>query len=283
MKRRLVFLFALLPMTAVADGGYLLGLSLQADDADGLGGTLFGDVDLTTKTSLSGALGLSTVDLTGGDRTGGDGSDSVYADIGIDHRFGLFGVGLGASYWGDSDLLDSRDLRGQVYVTGELGSIGVEFDQRDFEIQLPPFDFLERTAFPFDATGVGINARLSPSDKVDLYVSHRQYDYSVDFSPLESDRIRPILVVSRLSVLSSLADSRTSAGIGIGIGEKRLGLDFSTWDGAVTGSRNDSYSLSFLMPIGMRVDLEIEVGTDRSELFGDVNVASLRLFYYGSK
>ncbi len=281
MRRSLILLTSLLTTVAVADDAYLLGVSLQADDEDGFGVTAFGSIDFAEKTTLSAALGRSTVDLTSDERTGTDGSDSLYADLGLDHRFGMLGVGVGASYWGDSDLLDSRDLRGSVYLSGEMGSIGLTVEERDFEFQLPPFDFLQRTSFPFDASGVGINARLKISDAVDVYASHKSYDYSVDFSPLESDRIRPIIVISRLSVLSSLADTQTSFGVGINVGEQEIGLNVTTWDGAITGSRNDSYSVSFLTPISLRVDMEIELGTDRSDVYGDVTVASLRFYYYG--
>ena len=133
----------------------------------------------------------------------------------------------------------------------------------------------------FTATGRGLNARLNISDSVSAYVSAMEYDYSVAFQTQESDRIRRLVQISRLSVLSSLVESRVSGGIDIDIGDKVLGLDVSRWEGAVTGSSNDSFTLRFLMPISSRVDMELSLGVDQSELFGDASIGGIRFYYYG--
>ncbi len=277
MLRLALILFAtLLAAAAQADKGYTLGLDLQADDADGFAATAFAILLVGEKTSISGALGKSSTDLSQAAN-----ADSIYADLGIDHRFGLFGVRLAAAYWGDSDVLDSRDLQGSVYLSGEHGSIGLSYEDRSLEFQLPPSDFFARTSFPFDATGWGLNGRLELGDNVTVYASGTDYDYSVRFLQQSSDRIRPLIVVSRLSVLSSLADWRVSGGIGVDVGEKRLGLDISRWKGAITGSSNESITASFLTPLSMRFDMEVAIGADRSELFGNATVASLSFYYYG--
>ncbi len=272
-----ILLATLLATTAQADEGYTLGLDLQADDADGFAGTVFAVLLISENTSISGGLGKSTTDVS---QTFD--ADSIYADLGIDHSFGLFGVRLTAAYWGDSDILDSKDLRGALYLSGDRGSVALEYEDRSLEFELPPSDFLTRTSFPFDAEGWGLSARLDATDDVSLYASGMDYDYSVAFLQQSSDRIRPLLVVSRLSVLSSLADWRASVGVTVDVGENQLGLDVSKWKGAVTGSSNESITASFLTPISHRVDLEFSLGADRSELFGDATVMGLRFYYYGN-
>lgn len=275
----LTLAMAMFAATAIADGGYLLGGDLQVDDADGIGVTGFGQLSVGEDTSISGALGRSTVDVA----SDLPDSDSVYADLGIDHRFGLFGMRFTAAYWGDSDLLDSTDLRGSVYLRGEHGSIGFDYEDRDLEFQLPPLDFLNRTSFPFTAAGRGLSARLNVSDTVTVYASGMEYDYSVPLQVQESDRIRRLILISRLSVLSSLVDWRVSGGIDIEVGEKVLGLDLSRWEGAVTGSSNDSVTLRFLTPVSKRVDMELSLGIDESEIFGDASIAGIRFYYYGGQ
>ncbi len=273
-----ILLLTLLAATAHADEGYTLGLDLQADDADGFAATAFAILGVGENTSISGALGKSTTDLSQAAN-----ADSIYADLGVDHSFGLIGVRFTAAYWGDPDVLDSKDLQASVYLSGERGSIGLNYEDRSLEFELPPSDFFNRTSFPFDATGWGLNGRLEVSDNVTLYASGMDYDYSVAFLQQSSDRIRPLIVVSRLSVLSSLADWRVSGGIGVDVGEQRLGLDVSRWDGAITGSSNESITASLVTPLSLRVDMEIAIGADRSELFGDATVATLSFFYYGGE
>ncbi len=272
-----ILLATLLATTAQADEGYTLGLDLQADDADGFAATAFAILQVGEDTSISGALGRSTAGVSQASDP-----ESIYADLGIDHSFGLLGVRLNASYWGDSDVLDSKDLTASVYLSGDRGSVGLEYEDRSLEFQLPPLDFFYRTSFPFDATGWGLNARFDVSDTVTLYASGKDYDYSVAFLQEPSDRIQPLIVISRLSVLSSLSDWRISGGITVEVGDKELGLDVSKWEGAITGSSNDSVTASFLTPLSRRVDLEISLGADRSELFGDATIMGLRFFYYGN-
>ena len=271
-----ILLATLLATTAQAEEGYTLGLDLQADDADGLAATAFAVLLVGEDTSISGGLGKSTTDVSQAFD-----ADSIYADLGVDHSFGLFGVRLTAAYWGDSDILDSRDLRGAVYLRGDRGSVALEYEDRSLEFELPPSDFLSRTNFPFDAEGWGLSAGLNVTDDVSVYVSGMDYDYSVPFLQQSSDRIRPLLVVTRLSVLSSLADWRVSGGLSVDVGDKELGLDVSKRKGAVTGSSNESLTARFLTPISTRVDLELSLGADRSELFGDATIAGLRFYYYG--
>lgn len=275
IRPSLSLLMLLAPALSAGDD-YILGAGLQADDADGIGTTLFADFALGDRTWLSAALGRNSVELPSGSD-----SETLYADLGIDHRFDGVGTRLTVAYWGDSDLLDSVDLRGTLYARGENGSVEFELEHRDFEFELPPFDFLPRTRFPFHATGVGVTGSVNIGDNVDLYLGGKHYDYSVQFRPRESDRIRPLLVLSRLSVLSSLVDWRLRAGLGVDVGNQRWSLDLAQWHGTFDDSDNSSITLSFLTPVSDRVDVEFGIGQDRSDLYGDVTVASLLVFFYG--
>ncbi|MDX1481663.1 MAG: hypothetical protein R3315_08310 [Woeseiaceae bacterium] len=275
LRSPLTLLLLLIPALAVGDG-YILGAGLQADDADGAGATLFGDFSIGERTWLSTAVGRNTVELPSGTE-----SETLYADIGVDRRFDDVGMRLTVAYRGDSDLLDSLDLRGTLYARGENGSLDFEVEYRDFEFELPPLDFLPRTTFPFHAIGVGVTGSVNVGDNLDFYLGAKHYDYSVPFRRQESDRLRPLLALSRLSVFSSLVDWRMSAGVGIDAGNQRWSLDLAAWHGAIDNSDNESITLSFLTPLTSRIDVEFGIGQDRSNLYGDVTVASLLLFVYG--
>ena len=92
--------------TSLAAGdGFMIGGGVESD-ALKTGSACVGDRRCRGSqrdTWLSAGLAKSTVDL-------GRGLDleSVFADIELDHYFDPVGVRIGASYWGDSDILDSQ-------------------------------------------------------------------------------------------------------------------------------------------------------------------------------
>lgn len=111
---------------AAADGGCLLGVSLQRKDADGPAAMAFAGIEVFENEWISDALGMSQTDIPDGSN-----SASPCADPGIDHKFGRVGVSLTDAYFGDSNLLDSRELRGRLYISVERCSVGLEVKKRD--------------------------------------------------------------------------------------------------------------------------------------------------------
>ena len=87
--------------------------------------------------------------------------------------------------------------------------------------------------------------------------------------------------MSRLSLINSLVDYRASAGVGIDRGLSRWQLDLSAWRGAVDRSDTRSLTLSFTTPLSPRADIEVGLGYDDSELYGDAVFLSAFLFFYG--
>ena len=88
--------------------------------------------------------------------------------------------------------------------------------------------------------------------------------------------------ISRLSLLSSLIDWQVGAGVGVDFGLKRWQFDFARWRGSIDGGENHSATIRFLTPMTERTDIEIGLGYDSSELYGDVVVASLFVYFYGA-
>ena len=58
--------------------------------------------------------------------------------------------------------------------------------------------------------------------------------------------------------------------------------DYATWKGALDQSRTRSYTIRYLRPVSMKTDVEIGIGYDDSDLYGDVTFFSLYLYFYGS-
>ena len=270
-------LLLLLSGNCWAAGEFVIAGGVEGDNADGLALALFGDIATGDETWLSGGIARSRVDLAIRDEL-----ETWYADIGVDHYFDPAGIRLGVAYWGDDEILDSVDLRTSLYFRGDKGSLSLDYEFRDFELELPDFDRFRSRQVNFDANGIGISARLDLTDKVDVRIKGIAYDYSINLRLDPNRDIVNVISVSRLSLINSLVDYRANVGLGIDFGLKRLEFDIAQWEGAVAGARTNSYSLRFLMPVGERNDIELGIGYDDSDTYGEVTVFSVYLYFYGT-
>jgi hypothetical protein len=259
-----------------AAGEYVVAAGVQGDSADGIAFVLLGDLAVGEETWLSAGVARSSVDLNVRDEL-----QTWYGDFALDHFFDPAGIRLGVAYWGDNSLLDSTDLRASLYFRGGRGYLSFDYEFRNFELDLPAFDFLRRRQVNFDANGFGLGARLDLTDDVDLRVRGMSYDYSVNLRFDPDRELVNLISVTRLSLLNTLVDYRASLGLGIDFGLKRVEFEVAQWEGAVAGSRTNSYSLRFLTPISARNDIEFELGYDDSENYGEVTVFSVLLYFYG--
>lgn len=278
--RRLAFLVSachLLAPVALADkGNYVLGGGAEFDSAQNRAFSVLGDFATGQKTWLTVSIARNLVELGRGLET-----RTWYADVGMDHYFEPVGIRFGAAYWGDNDILDSIDARFSLYARGDNGTVSVDFDYRNFEFDLPPIDILPRTKIPFHAAGIGVSGRLHVSDRVSLHAGGVRYDYDVDFDNPDTVRIAQQLSISRLSLLSSLIDWNVSAGVGVDFGLKRWQLEASRWRSSLDNGETTSVTLRFLAPVTDRSDIELGLGYDNSELYGDVTFASVFFYFYG--
>jgi len=267
-----------LSSTALAAGdGFMIGGGVESDTEDGLSASVIGGMGFAEDTWLSAGLAKSRVDL-------GRGLDleSVFADIELDHYFDPIGVRIGASYWGDSDILDSHDWRASLYWRNDVVTLAAEYEYRDFDFIIPSTDRLTSREIMFDADGLGISARFQVSESTSLRLRGVKYDYSVPFRPVENVDAASLLTVSRLSLVNTLVDHRAAMTIGIDQGPKHWEVDFATWQGAINESRTNSITLRYLMPMSDKTDIEFGLGYDDSELYGDVMFFSLYLYFYGT-
>ncbi len=261
---------------AFAIEGFMIGAGGEGDSDDGLSLAVVGGIGLTEDTWLSGALAQSEVDLVNGREL-----ETEYADIELDHYFDPIGVRIGAAYWGDSDVLTSNDWRASGYFRNERVTLSLDYEYRDFEFIIPSTDFATSRRVLFDADGFGLSARIQTSESTSLRLRGIKYDYSIPFRPVENVDAARLLSVSRLSLINSLVDHRASLTLGIESGKTAWDIDLSTWEGAISRSRTKSLTVRYLVPLSQRTDIELGVGYDDSELYGDVTFFSLYLFFYG--
>lgn len=277
MRSCRVFLLLLLASApAAAVDGYMIGGGAETDSDGGLSAALIGGVGLSEDTWLSAGLAKSSVDLVSGREL-----ETLYADVELDHFFDPIGVRIGAAYWGDSDVLESNDWRAAAYFRNDTATLSFDYEFRDFDFVIPSTDFLVLRRVMFDADGFGASARIKTSENTSLRLRGIKYDYSIPFRPVENVDAARLISVTRLSLINTLVDHRASVSLSIDQGLKNWDIELSTWESILDKSRTRSLTLRYLMPMTDRTDIELGVGYDDSELYGDVTFFSLYLFFYG--
>jgi hypothetical protein len=271
-------MLVLLAGNAFAAGdGFMIGGGVESDTEDGISASVIGGIGLGENTWLSAGVAKSSVEL-GRSRE----LETWYADIELDHYFDPVGVRVGAAYWGDSDVLESRDWRASVYWRNDAVMLAAEYEYRDFDFIIPSTDFLTSRKIIFDADGLGATARFQMSENTSLRFKGMKYNYSMPFRPVENRDAADLLTVSRLSLINTLVDHRAGISLGIDQGLKRWEIDFTTWKEVIDDSRTNSTTLRFMLPMSDKTDIEFGLGYDDSEIYGDVTFFSLYLYFYGA-
>ncbi len=269
-------LLLLASASALAADGYMIGVGAESDGDGGLSAAVVGGVGLSETTWLSAGLAKSAVDLVSGRKL-----ETLYADVELDHFFDPIGIRVGAAYWGDSDVLESNDWRAAMYYRNDTATLSLEYEFRDFDLVIPSTNFFMSRRVMFDADGFGASARINTSENTSLRLRGIKYDYSIPFRPVENVDAASLLSVTRLSLINTLVDHRASVSLSIDHGLKNWDIELSTWENILDKSRTRSLTVRYLMPMTDETDIELGVGYDDSELYGDVAFFSLFLFFYG--
>jgi len=270
--------FALLILLSgpVLAEGYVLGAGAEGDSVDGRAFSAFGDFGLADNAWLS--LTAMTADTEGIVRD----NRTVLGRVSLDYYFDPVGLRVGGGYWGNADILDSRDLSAALYVRGNGGSLSLDYENRNFEFDLQS-DLLRGRTAKFSADGWGLTSRIALGERVNVYFGGMVYDYSRNLRIQPDIDVLAFVSNSRLSMINNLIDDRFTGGIEIKFGLRSLDLTAGQWQTAVDGSRIDSYSIGFLAPIGDRFDAEFRVSLDESESYGRTTAVSFYLYYFGGE
>ncbi len=271
-----ILLVALLSAGANAGEGYILGVGAEGDTSGSLAYSVFGDFGLTENTWLSATAAKAEAEGAFSELR------TVYGDVGLDHYFDPVGIRIGAAYWGDDDILDSVDIRGSIYVRTSSVSFAADYERRNFEFSFDLPLVQERRQVEFEADGYGLNFRVAAGKRASLYLRGMSYDYSVDLTRLQNISDLSFLSASRLSLANSLLDHRVDAGVDIKFGLKMLSLEIGNRQTAIDSGSVNSFSVGYLFPASDASDIELRVGYDDSDLFGDTTILSFFWFFYGS-
>lgn len=253
---------------ASAANPLIVGFGAEGDSADSRAYSFFTDIGLTDNTWITGSVARTDTDRQFFDLK------TQYADLGIDHFFKPVGIRLSAAYWGDENLLESNDIRGALYLRGERGSIAFEYQRRDFDLTIGADSFVVE----FAADGFGLTASLPINERLTVYASGMDFEYSRDIRIQPNVDTLRIFSASRLSMVNSLIDYRASVGLDIEFGHHRLDFRIARWRTEVDQGDIDSYAIGFLTPAADVADIEFRLAYDDSENFGGATVFSV--FFY---
>lgn len=266
------------PTVDDARGSWMLGLGAQADEDDGdsMLGTLFVGVGSSTWLTLAAGQSSSPADRADIE------ADSV--SLGVDHKFAKVGFTLEAARWGDSGALETEDLGGSVYFDRDRWRIGFGYETRDIEIPFtitgPLGGTLQRSV---DVSGdsLTVDARVAVGEHWQLYLGLAEHDYERDLNVLPRiDRLN-VLSTSTLTLANGFLDHERSVAVEREIGRVLLNVRVATDRSAIDDSKFDTYEAAALFPIGSRVDLEVNLGHGRSDLFDSGLYGGLLFLVYG--
>ena len=260
--------------SAVADG-FILGVGAAIDSEDGVALSAFGDFGIRENTWLSGTIGTTETEALAG------GFSTTFYDVGIDHYFSPVGIRLSGAYWGDSNILDSDDVRASLYYRDDIASFSTDYERRNFDFVFGADLPLGRRKAEFHADGWGMTNRVRFGDRFTFRLSGMHYEYSRNIRIQRDIDVLRFLSASRLSLINSLIDYRINVGVEYRFGLRSVDVSAGTWKTAVDQSKVDSYTIGFLTPMTDRTDIEFRLSFDDSESFGNTTALTVYLYYFG--
>jgi hypothetical protein len=259
-------------------GSWMIGVGAQVDENsnDSVLGTFNVGVGRTTWLSLAAGRSSSPADRA-----------DIEADtliLGVDHRFPKVGFTLAAEDWGDSGALETQDLAGSVYFDRESWRIAFGYETRDIDIPFTvtgPLGNTIRRTFHTGADAYSFDARVALGEYWKLYLGVAEYDYERNLNAIPRIDSLNLLSASTLTLANSFVDHERSIGAEREIGRALFSMRFATDRSGIDGSKFDAYDFAVLVPLGPRVDLEVNVGSGRSEFFDDGYYGGLLFLVYG--
>jgi len=257
---------------------WAVGIAAQADENSSSSGLLSFNWGVSPDTWLSFTAGNS--------RSPRDRADVSVKSLtaGLDHRFGWFGAAFELQRWGDPDALESSNYLLSLYAIGERFRVGFDHQERDSDIHFQTLGLLDRPIMRtvgMKSEGDGLRWRVEPAPQWQLYGSYMSYDHSRNLSLLPRIDALRLLNSSTLTLANGFIDEEMSFGVERTIRSSVLNVSYSQDRSAVDRSKLKSLNLAVMFPVSRRIDLELNIGTSRSELFDNDLYGGLLILLYG--
>jgi hypothetical protein len=253
-----------------------VGAQVDEDSNDSALGTFSVGVGRTTWLSFAAGRSASPADRA-----------DIEADtlvLGFDQRLPKVGFTLEAEEWGDSGVLETQDLAGSVYFDRESWRLAFGYETRDIDIPFTvtgPLGNTIRRTFHTGGDSYSLDVRVALGERWQLYLGVAEYDYERNLNAIPRIDSLNMLSTSTLTLANSFIDHERSIGAEREIGRTLFSMRFARDHSAIDGSKFETYDFAVLVPLGARVDLEVNVGSGRSELFGAGHYGGLLFLVYG--
>jgi hypothetical protein len=181
-------------------------------------------------------------------------------------------------------VLETQDLMGSVYFDRESWRVAFAYETRDIDVPFtvtgPLGNTFQRT-LRTGADSYSFDVRVGLGERWRLYLGLAEYDYERNLNALPRIDALNLLSTSTLTLANSFIDHERSIGAEREIGRSLFSMRFATDRSAIDNSKFESYDLAVLVPLGARVDLEINMGSGRSDFFDAGHYGGLLLLVYG--
>ncbi len=185
---------------------------------------------------------------------------------------------------GDTSALETQDWSGSVYFDRDRWRIGLGYETRDIEVPFtltgPLGGTLRRTA-EISGDSFSFDARVALAQRWRLYLGLAEHDYERDLNLLPRIATLSLLSTSTLTLANSFLDHERYVAVERSFGAVSLNVRLATDRSAIDDSKFDTREVAVLFPIGTRVDLEVNVGSGRSEFFDAGVYGGVLFLIYG--
>ena len=258
---------------------YIVGLGMGADDSSGRSLAGLVDFGLTERTFLTLTAGISDADTVVSN------IETRSYDVSFSHDFEPITVRLAAGRWGDSDLIESDDVRAGVSLDVGGWRFGIDGERRDVELifQIEPTGPQAGRRVTTEVVGDGIGGSVRYRGDAGVGVSLRgmtwDYDRNVDALALFDfvRRVNP----STVTLAGALRDSSYTATLDFELGNHLLGIEVGRNELAIGNVDVDSATLIWTLPSSTRTDLELSLGYSETEDGDSALFANVFLYFFG--
>lgn len=262
-------------------------LSAYLDDDDTWSTEVGLDVAVGASLRTFGTLGYSALNLGPAPFSGAEQDvDFAYGTAGIGYERGGFSTDLSLGLWGDEEVVATRDLRAGAGYDTALGGIRLTGVYRDLDFtvrRLVPDTGLVTEDRSTDATGVGLELRLSPASAWRIYAGGETSDYEDRLEQLLARIPAQLLAQRQLTLSSTFPEWAWRAGTDVFIGLHRVNLEYNADKSIFGGLESSATSLAWQFPLGASGAWALDLRVGRAEAdFSEAatfGLASLTLLY----
>ena len=151
----------------------------------------------------------------------------------------------------------------------------------EFTVTGPLGRTFERTA-QSSGDALFLNARVALAARWQLYLGLAEHDYENNLQLLPRIESLNLLSTSTLTLANSFLDHERYVALEREVGRtSSVNVRYATDGSAVDDSKYETLEAAVLFPIGKRIDLEVNVGSGRSDFFDVGAYAGLVFLVYG--